>query len=153
MVRLSDVSEWERDMLLELECPTYDEMAWVEPRPLSERRIAMVSTAGLHRRDDRPFLGVTGEYRVIPGNTEACELVMSHVSTSYDRTGFQQDLNVILPVDRLQEKAEDGVIGSVADYHYAVVGAASPEELEPTARQIAGLLKKDNVDSVLLLPV
>jgi D-proline reductase (dithiol) PrdB len=153
MVRLSDISEGERDMLLELECQTYDEMAWVEPKPLRERRIAMVSTAGLHRRDDRPFVGVTGEYRVIPGDTEAGDLVMSHVSTSYDRIGFQQDLNVILPVDRLRELAEEGTIGSVADYHYAFVGAASPDELEPAARQIAGLLKKDNVDTVVLIPV
>jgi len=153
MVRLSDVSEWERDMLLGLDCQTYDEMAWVEPKPLSERRIALVSTAGLHRRDDRPFVGVTGEYRVIPGDTEAGDLVMSHVSTSYDRIGFQQDLNVVLPVDRMRELAEEGVIGSVGDYHYAFVGAASPDELEPAARQIAGLLKKDNVDTVLLIPV
>ena len=76
-----------------------------------------------------------------------------HLRSNYDRTGFQQDLNVVLPLDRLRELAAEGVIGSVADYNYSFMGAAPIRQLEPRARQLAGLLKQDQVDAVLLSPV
>jgi D-proline reductase (dithiol) PrdB len=78
---------------------------------------------------------------------------MSHVSTNYDRSGFQKDWNVVFPLDRLREMEQDGLIGSVADYHYSFMGATAPELMETSARDIAGLLKNDNVTAVLLVPV
>ena len=78
---------------------------------------------------------------------------MSHISTNFDRTGFQQDHNVVLPIDRLNELAADGTIGSVASVHYSFMGATHPAKLERTARHLAGLLKQDQVDAVLLVPV
>jgi D-proline reductase (dithiol) PrdB len=63
----------------------------------------MISTAGLHLRGDRPFSLGSDDYRVIPGEVKANDLVMSHVSTNFDRTGFQQDLNVIFPITRNQK--------------------------------------------------
>ena len=78
---------------------------------------------------------------------------MSHLSINFDRTGFQQDVNVVFPIDRLHELVRDGMIGSAADYHYAFMGAAPIRQLEPRARQLAGLLKRDRVDAVLLTPV
>jgi D-proline reductase (dithiol) PrdB len=154
MVRLETMSEEERKHLVEAECPTYETHPWVEGRPLSERRAALVSAAGLHRRNDRPFTRDAGDYyRVIPGNVKGGDLVMTHLSINFDRSGFQQDLNVIFPVDRLRELAEEGVIGSVADFHYSFMGAHEPKNMEKQAREVAGLLKKDKVDAVLLLPV
>ena len=90
---------------------------------------------------------------MIPANTPAAEIVMSHVSVNYDRTGFQEDLNVVLPLDRLRELKLDGVVGSVADFHYSFMGAAPIRALELKATELAGLLKKDQVDAVLLTPV
>lgn len=78
---------------------------------------------------------------------------MSHVSTNFDRTGFQQDWNVIFPLDRLQELATKGIIRSVAAYHYSFMGATDPAEMESSARNLAMLLKGDQVDSALLVPV
>lgn len=122
---------------------------------MSERRVAIISTAGLHGRDDRPFtLFDPGDaYRVIPGDIQANDLVMTHVSTNFDHSGFQQDWNVVFPIDRLRELADEGVIGSVADFHYSFMGALDPMQMEQDVRSLAGLLKKDNVDGVLLLPV
>ncbi|MBI2849449.1 MAG: selenoprotein B glycine/betaine/sarcosine/D-proline reductase [Chloroflexi bacterium] len=154
MVRLEKLSEEERKHLVEAECPTYDMRPWVEGPPLNQRRVALVSAAGLHRRSDRPFTRDTGDYyRVIPGNVKGDELVMTHLSINFDRSGFQQDLNVIFPVDRLRELAKEGVIGSVADFHYSFMGAHEPKNIEKQAREVAVLLKKDKVDAVLLLPV
>jgi D-proline reductase (dithiol) PrdB len=78
---------------------------------------------------------------------------MSHISTNFDRTGFQQDWNVVFPLDRLRELAEEKVIGSVADYHYSFMGATDPIRMEATARNLAKIMKNDGVDAVLLVPV
>lgn len=153
MARLEQLPEPERSFLAGLECPTYDSQPWAVGPALAERRVALISTAGLHRRDDRPFLPMSGDYRVIPGACAAGDLVMSHVSTNYDRTGWQQDWNVAFPLDRLRELADDGIIGSVADFHYSFMGATDPARMEATARELAGLLQKDAVDAVLLVPV
>ena len=154
MARLDQMTEWDRKHLEELMCPTFETNPWVEGPPLSERRVAIISTAGLHRHDDRPFTFDPGDYyRVIPGDIKATDLVMSHVSTNFDHSGFQQDWNVLFPIDRLQELAEEGIIGSVADFHYSFMGAVDPMKMEQEARGLAAILKKDNVDALLLIPV
>lgn len=153
MVRLADTDDALRGALEGLECRSYDTKPWVEGPPLNERRVAIISTAGLLKRGDHPFsIGAT-DYRVIPGDTDSGDVVMSHVSTNFDRTGFQQDINVAFPIDRLRELADEGVIGSVAEYHYSFMGATDPDDMAPKAQELAGLLKKDNVDAVLLAPV
>ena len=72
---------------------------------------------------------------------------------NFDRSGFQQDLNCVLPRDRLSELASEGLIGSVAENHYAFMGAAAPEKLEPSAAKLAVELHAAGVDTVLLAPV
>jgi D-proline reductase (dithiol) PrdB len=122
--------------------------------PLSRRRVAIVTTAGLHRRDDRPFLYDDADfYRVIPGDVQASDLVMSHFSAAFDRSGFQRDCNVVFPIDRLREMEAEGIIGSLADFHYSFRSRNAREDTPAPIREIAGLLKKDSVDAVLLFPV
>jgi D-proline reductase (dithiol) PrdB len=155
MVRLQDISEDERKFLLGLDCPTFPTSPWVSGPPLHERRLAVLTTSGLHLRTDQPFRFDADEcfYRVIPGSIQANDLVMSHISASFDRTGFQRDLNVIFPLDRLREMKAEGTLGSLADFHYSIATTRNPLDLVEPAREIAGLLKKDNVNAVLLLPV
>ena len=157
MVRLADLPEPEREHLLEMagRPPRFTDRPWVRSAPLRQCRIALVTTAGLHRTSDRPFSFVPGtEYRVIPGDTPAAELTMSHVSVNFDRSGFHADLNVVFPIDRLAELKQEGFIGSIAQYHYSFMGAAwPPTRFEASAKELAGLLKKDHVDAVLLTPV
>ena len=103
MVRLADLDEPERSHLGNVPCHKFDTEPWVGGPPLQERRIAMVSTAALQHRDDTPFVIGAGDYRVISDDTPAKDLVMSHISTNFDRSGFEQDLNVVLPLDRLHD--------------------------------------------------
>ncbi|MBU1565801.1 MAG: glycine/betaine/sarcosine/D-proline family reductase selenoprotein B [Proteobacteria bacterium] len=153
MVRLSQYEESEREHLLKLPCPTYTSSPYVAGLKVSQSRIALISTAGLHRRADRPFgVGETG-YRLIPKDVEAKDLVMSHISTNFDRTGFQMDLNMVFPLDRLRELEQQGFIGSLSEFHYSFMGATPPEQMEQEALQLAAILKKDQVDAVLLVPV
>lgn len=153
MARLDQIPEPLSSHIAALPCPTFESQPWVEGPPLSRRRIAIVSTAGLHKRGDRPFTSLSEEYRIIPGDITANDLIMSHISTNFDRTGFQQDWNVVFPIDRLRELADQGSIGSVADFHYSFMGATDPMKMEPLARDLAGLLKKDRVNGVILVPV
>jgi D-proline reductase (dithiol) PrdB len=145
--------EDERNHLLALSCPTFDSYPWVTGPPLAKRRVALITTAGLHLRSNLPFGVGASDYRIIPTDTSANDLVMSHISTNFDRTGFQQDWNVVFPLDRLRELAEEKVIGSVADYHYSFMGATDPIRMEALARNLAQIMKNDGVDAVLLVPV
>ena len=160
MARLEHVHPAMRAALLAMECPTFDTHPWVAGPPLHQRRVAIISTAGLHRRDDRPFAvtsgnarAIAGDYRVIPNDITANDLVMSHVSTNFDRTGFQQDWNVVFPLDRLHELVQAGVIASVAAFHYSFMGATDPGQMEASAHELARLLHQDQVNAVLLVPV
>jgi D-proline reductase (dithiol) PrdB len=153
MVRMEKLSEQERKMLLSLPCPSYETNPWVSGPPLSQRRVAIVTTSGLHKRNDHPFqLDPNDFYRVIPGDVVANDLVMSHIAASFDRSGFQRDWNVVFPLDRLRELAAEGIIGSLADFHYSVNTAHQSDEFEKPAHEIASLLKKDNVNAVILTP-
>ena len=153
MVRMSDLTGEDKQHLLHLDCPTFETSPFVDGPPLPERRVAVISTAGLQLRDDRPFARGDADYRVFHRDTPAEDIIMSHISVNFDRTGYQQDLNVVFPIERLIELASENVIGSVADYHYSFMGATDPAEMVPLVRKIAGFLKEDKVDAVLLAPV
>jgi D-proline reductase (dithiol) PrdB len=153
MVRLKDLPEEEVTQLVNMVCPEFEDEPWVTGPPLDERRVAIVSTAGLQCRGDRPFSIGSADYRIIPDDTPGSDLMMSHISTNFDRSGFEQDVNVMLPLDRLRELADAGEIGAMARYHYSFMGATDPLQMEQTARHLAGLLKADDVDACILIPV
>jgi D-proline reductase (dithiol) PrdB len=141
------------ERLANLDCPDFATRPWVEGGPLAERRVAVVSSAGLVVRGERPFRGRDPDYRTIPSTTAPADLLCSHVSINFDRTGFQEDWNVVFPLDRLNELASEGAIGSVAATHYSFMGATDPVLMEGAARAVAGRLKADRVDAVILTPV
>lgn len=153
MARLDQMPEPMRSHLYKLPCPTFESTPWTPAPPLDRARVAMVTTAGLHERGDRPFDGFAGDYRVIPGDVQARDLVMSHISTNFDRSGFSMDLNVVFPIDRLRELEAEGFIGAVADNHYSFMGATDPAMMESAVAEVAGRLKQDGVTAVLLVPV
>jgi len=153
VTRLVDLPPAQAKRLAELECPNFATEPWVTGPPLSRRRVAIVSSAGLVVRGEDPFRGRDPDYRAIPTSTKPEELLVSHISINFDRTGFQEDWNVVFPLDRLNELAGDGVIGSVAATHYSFMGATDPVQMEPHARELSGRLKRDHVDAVILSPV
>ncbi len=73
MVRLASVSETERNYLLGKvnDLSGFDGRPWVTGPALSKRRVAIITTSGLHRQADRPFGagGADADYRVIPGTS------------------------------------------------------------------------------------
>lgn len=154
VVRLSDLPEVIAQRALEKDCPQLVAGAWVVPPPLHRARVAIVSTAGVHLRGDEAFATLSTEYRVVPGDAGPGDVVMSHSSVNYDRSGFYRDVDVVFPLQRLRELEADGVIGSSARYHYAFNGAGlEPHLYERPAREVASHLRADAVDVVLLVPV
>jgi D-proline reductase (dithiol) PrdB len=154
MVRITDIDAGSARHLLDKECPPFESQPMVSGPPLAERRVAIVTSAGLHRRDDRNFDLGDLSYRVIPGDVQLDDLVMTQSSVNYDRTGFQQDINVVFPLDRLRELEQAGEIGSIAAFHYAFNGAGQlAPAFEPTAREVGRLLKEDGVTAAVLVPV
>lgn len=153
MARLDKMHPGMRATLEGLACPTFENKPWVHDKPLSEMRVAMISSAGIHPRGTPNFAGGEAGHRTIPADTAPGDIVMSHVSVNFDRTGFRQDVNTVLPMEPLAELAEEGIIGSVAPNHYSFMGATAPEAMEDEARALAKKLHADGVDAAILLPV
>ena len=105
------------------------------------------------RRGDQPFPFGSGECRFISADTSPGDLLISHVSINFDRAGWQRDINVVYPIDRLRDLAALGEIGGVAETHYTVMGSTEPDAMEEAVNQVAGQLRQERIDSILLSPV
>lgn len=155
MVKLADLPDYEREHLLSKNLPPLGPAVWTKPsKPVNEMRFALVTTAGLHFRADPAFEFADATFRPIDGNEDPDNLVMSHSSVNFDKSGFAEDVNIVFPLSRFRELAAQNMIGSVADVHYSFMGAGlTPSAYEHSASQVAGLLKQDEVDAVFLTPV
>lgn len=124
-------------------------------RPLAETRVAIVTTAALHGPTQEEFDSRADEsFRPLPPRTD--ELRLGHTSQNYDRMGFLVDPNVVFPVDRLGELADEGVIGGVSPVHFSFLGnvRGNLETMRlDSGPAVARQLVAENVDSVLLTPV
>ena len=134
-------------------CPTFDTVAFTTPKPLSEAKVALVSSASLHHQDDADFGVSDAGYRVLERHRR--DIVVGHWSPNFDASGVSADLNVVFPIDRLEEMAAEGAIGGVSDVHLAFAGnqfdlAAIRMDGGPAG---AKYLAEQGVDVVLLTPV
>jgi D-proline reductase (dithiol) PrdB len=137
-----------------LPVPEFETTARAEPPPLAEATVAIVTTAALRRPDDEPFGPFDEGFRVLDRADR--DLVLGHWSPNFDREGFALDLDVVYPIDRLEELAADGTIGAVAPRHLAFAGNQDDSVAKvrlDTAPKAAALLAQDGVDVVLLTPV
>lgn len=135
--------------------PVFEDPAFAPlGKPLSEARVAIVTSAALHRPDqDRYAAGDTG-FRALDRTDR--DIVMGHWSPNFDHTGFQIDINVVYPIDRLEELVAEGVIGDVAPRHFAFAGNQPDTVSElrlDTGPACANELLADAVDVVVLTPV
>jgi D-proline reductase (dithiol) PrdB len=155
MVRLADLPDYERDHLLAKNMPPIGPAVFsTSTKSLSEMRVALITTAGLHYRDAPVFELADATFRPIDNDESSDNLVMSHSSVNFDKSGFAEDINVVFPIERFKELESRGEIGSLASVHFSFMGAGLlPEAYEDTAAQVAGILKQDQVDAVFLTPV
>lgn len=128
-------------------------------KPLNEARIALITTAGFHLPDQQPFdqsfRHDDCSYREIPWGTPTSILQIGQSSDAFDHSGIEADRNLTLPLDRLEELVESGLIGASAPRHFSIMGSiiAPAKLISDSAPEIARKLVKDGVDGVLLAPV
>jgi D-proline reductase (dithiol) PrdB len=131
-------------------------------RPLAEATIALVSTAALSMNTDAPF-DTEGEranpwwgdpsYRVIPRTATARDIVASHLHIESDY--LRDDLDVALPLRRLDDLVHAGLVGGVAPSHYSFQGyLLDPTEfLARSVRAMVEQMKREAVDAAVFVPV
>jgi len=130
-------------------------------RPLQDCTVALVTTAGVARNDDRPF-DQDGErsnpwwgdpsFRRIPMGTTEQDIRIYHMHI--DPRFGQADLDVVLPMRRLLELVSEGLVGQAAPTHYSMMGyILDPAELiGKTAPAIAAAMRNEGVDAAALVP-
>lgn len=140
-------------MTADIETPVFEQTAFTTPPPLSEATVAIVTTASLHHPDQEDFGPADTGYRVLDGSRR--DYVTGHWSPNFDGAGFAYDMNTVFPLDRLDELAEQGVIGRIADQHLAYAGNQFDLSAVRMDSGPAGgkWLKEQGVDIVLLTPV
>jgi D-proline reductase (dithiol) PrdB len=153
--RLDRLPEANRKNLLNLPMQANDTTPFVRPaRPLPACRVAIVTTAGLHRRGDRPFGPGEQTFRVIPVETPAADIIQSHTSIGFDRTPIMRDVNISYPIDRLRELVGRRELGGLAPNGYSFMGAQrelTRIEAE-TGPEVARRLREDGADVVVMTP-
>ena len=152
MVRWADIPESLQNNMRTRTAP-FKKTPWVEAPKLPDSRVAIITTAAIHRHDDRPFTGHEGDYRVIPGDVDYRDLAMTHSSVNFDRSAYQQDVNVCFPLEHMRALVDSGEIGSVGEWHYSFMGSTVPFRMEPAAKEVSQLLLGDDINLVLLIPI
>ncbi|HXY54061.1 MAG TPA: glycine/sarcosine/betaine reductase selenoprotein B family protein [Nitrospirota bacterium] len=127
-------------------------------KSLDESKVAIVTTAGVHHKDQTPFdMGDPDgdpSYRIIDIQKKVSNLMITH--DYYDHSDADRDINIVFPIQRLQEFEKEGVIGRMANIHYSFMGHITDRHIltliSSTAPEVARRLMEDNVDAVLLTP-
>jgi D-proline reductase (dithiol) PrdB len=149
--------------------PDYPDAPFFSMRkPLREATVALFSSGAIYLDDQEPYYPAELTYeqairdvrkaterfpslRVIPAETPEERLRIGHVA--YDIRAAQKDINVILPLTRFRELAQEGVIGALAERNYSYHGLTNmPRLMQESAPQWAQMLKEDGVDAVFLTP-
>jgi hypothetical protein len=123
-------------------------------KPLSQARVMIVTSSGVHLEGDPPFQHPNDmSFRRIPQDTPPARLAPSH-PTPVRRPG-QADINVVFPYQRLAELAAEGFIGGATAYHLSMLGSIKKlrELVTDMAPRMAADAKAAGADVVLHTPL
>lgn len=125
-------------------------------KPLSDSKVALLTTAGVHLKHDEPFEVHSAEgdasFRLVPADARHDHLMVSDTHFNTEPAG--EDINCLFPIERLLEVAANGSIGEVAASHVAFMGF-NPEpvpRLIDSAGAAADVLVNQQVDVVIMSP-
>jgi D-proline reductase (dithiol) PrdB len=130
-------------------------------KPLSTCKVALISSAGISLKSDRPF-DQEGErrnpwwgdpsYRIIPNTATSGDVRFYHLHIN--PRPAEQDLNCLFPLARLKELEQSGEIGASAEQHFSIMGyILKPETLlHETVPAIIRDLRAEHADVVALVP-
>ena len=130
-------------------------------KPLAESSVALLSTGGIALKTDEPF-DQEGErqnpwwgdpsYRILPHTATAADIRVYHLHVN--PIFAEEDINCLLPLERLREMEAAGRIGRVTPRHYSTMGYVMDPEilLTETVPAIINDLREDLADVVVLIP-
>jgi D-proline reductase (dithiol) PrdB len=140
-----------------------DPIPWAPfAKPLSQARFSLVTTAGIHvtgleppfdaEREKREPMWGDPTYRRVSRDVRQEQIGASHLHINH--RDLLADVNTVLPVHRFAELEAEGVIGSLAPTSYSFMGYQpnTSEWRERYGSEVAGLMKDEAVDAVLLAP-
>jgi D-proline reductase (dithiol) PrdB len=126
-------------------------------KPLSEARLTLISSCGVHAKNDPPLdvCHPFGDFRFrrVPSASRHEDLVIHQLKYPHDDADV--DINVIFPIERLQELASEGVLGGLTGNFFSFIGYnMDPEKFERTvAHDIAkAVVEEERADAALLAP-
>ena len=139
-----------------------DAIPWTPlSKPLCEATVALVTSAGISLKADPPFdmerekeepTWGDRSFRIIPRDTAEKDIDVNHlhINTSY----ILEDINVILPLNRLKEFESEGLIGRLAPSAYSFYGFQwdSTDFLAEAIEPMCVRMKDEGVDAVILTP-
>ncbi|RJQ73651.1 MAG: hypothetical protein C4519_17600 [Desulfobacteraceae bacterium] len=130
-------------------------------KPLSQTMFALMTSAGISLKSQAPFdmererrepTWGDPSHRELPRDTREEDVAVNHlhINTSY----IQRDLNVILPLARFAELAQEGRIGGLAPTSYSYYGYQPDPRmlLETTMPRVVARMRAEGVEAVLLTP-
>ncbi len=142
----------------------YDPYRWAErpepPRwvpltkPVADSTVALLASGGAYRRGHVAYHwnDDTG-IRLVRTDEPAVDVRLTHFA--YDLVPAREDPNIVFPVDRLRELADEGVIGGLAPEAVAFMGgiySVRRAEVELVPQVVDAVMAMD-VDLALLVPV
>lgn len=126
-------------------------------KPLSQSRLALISSCGVHLKSDVPLdvCHPFGDFRFlrVPSNARHADLIIHQLKYPHDDADL--DINVIFPIERLQELCAEGVLGGLTENFFSFIGYnMDPGKFERTvAADIAeAVVEKEHADCALLAP-
>jgi len=130
-------------------------------KPLNQTTIALVTSAGISLNIDPPFdmererkeiFWGDRSYRIIPRGTTEKDIDVNHlhINTKYIR----QDINVMLPLERMAEFEQEGLIGQLAPSSFSFYGYQwqNNDFLREAIEPISKKMKSEGVEAVLMTP-
>ena len=124
-------------------------------RTLDKSTVAIVTAGGVHLKSQEAF-NIANElgdlsYRVIPPDVNSADLMVTH--HHYDHGDADQDINVVFPLDVLNDLVAEGFIGGVAKKHVGYMGYTMQLKAmyEGTAPEIANEIDKGSRADLVVL--
>ena len=126
-------------------------------KPLKDSTVCLISSCGVHLKRDRPMevahpLG-DFSFRRVPSDARQPDRIIHQLKYPHDDADV--DINVIFPIERLQDLAAEGVIGGLTRNFFSFIGYnMDPERFEATvAEGIARAVdEEERADVALLAP-
>ncbi len=132
-------------------------------RPISQSRFGLATSGGLYHqgleapfdleRERRQPPWGDPSFRTLPTDMDPADVGVSHFHIN--ASDVLDDMNILLPVQRFEELAAQGCIGSLAPHAYSFMGYQGfPADLsgwkEVSGPKVAEKLNAEGVDCVLL---